>query len=70
MRAYLHCVEHRGVNKKRLLRWMREHHLLVPPHLQRKAKRTPLGSNPRPTTPNGAWGIAMTKVLGPGGVGL
>jgi putative transposase len=29
--AYLHVVERRQVNKKRILRLMREHHLLVPP---------------------------------------
>ena len=61
--AYLHFVEHRAVNKKRILRLMREHHLLVPPHLKLKAKRTPMRSKPRPTKPNEWWGIDMTKVL-------
>jgi putative transposase len=61
--AYLHFVEHRAVNKKRILRLMREHHLLVAPHRQLKAKRTPMRSKPRPTKPNEWWGIDMTKVL-------
>ena len=42
---------------------MREHHLLVPPHLRLKAKRTPMGSQPRPTKPHEWWGIDMTKGL-------
>jgi putative transposase len=61
--AYLRFVENRAVNRKRILRLMREHHLLVPPHLRLKAKRTPMGSKPRPTKPNEWWGIDMTKVL-------
>jgi putative transposase len=61
--AYLHFVEHQAVNKKRVLRLMREHHLLVPPNLKLKAKRTPMGSKPRPTKPDEWWGIDMTKVL-------
>jgi len=61
--AYLRFVEQLPVNKKRVLRVMREHHLLVPPHLRLKAKRTPTGSKPRPTKPNEWWGIDMTKVL-------
>jgi hypothetical protein len=40
------------VNKKRMLRLMREHQLLVTPNLHLKAKRTPTGSKPRPTQPN------------------
>jgi putative transposase len=61
--AYLHFVEHQAVNKKRVLRLMREHHLLVPANLKLKAKRTPMGSKPRPTKPDEWWGIDMTKVL-------
>ena len=60
--AYLRFVEQRPVNKKRGLRLMREHHLLVQPHLRLKAKRTPMGSQPRPTKPNAWWGIDRTKV--------
>jgi putative transposase len=61
--AYLRYVEQRVVNKKRILRLMREHHLLVTPNLRLRAKRTPTGSKPRPTQPNEWWGIDMTKVL-------
>jgi putative transposase len=51
------------VNKKRILRLMREHHLVVPTNLKLKAKRTPKKSKPRPTKPQEWWGIDMTKVL-------
>jgi hypothetical protein len=61
--AYLRCIEYRPVNKQRMWRLMREHHLLVPPSLWLKAKRTPQGSMPKPTKPNEWWGIEMTKVL-------
>jgi transposase InsO family protein len=61
--AYLRFVEKRVINQKRILRLMREHHLLVPRNLRLKAKRTPMGSKPRPTRPNEWWGIDMTKVL-------
>jgi transposase InsO family protein len=56
-------VEQMPVNKKRILRVMREHQLLVQPNLQLRAKRTPTGSKPRPTKPNEWWGSNMTKVL-------
>ena len=61
--AYLRFVEQLPVNKKRVWRVMREHHLLVPPNLRLKAKRAPQGSKPKPTKPNEWWGIDMTKVL-------
>jgi putative transposase len=61
--AHLRFVQQRAVNKKRILRLMREQHLLVPPHLRLKAKRTATGSKPRPTKPNEWWGIDMTKVM-------
>lgn len=61
--AYLRFVEQLPVNKKRVLRLMREHGLLVPPNVKLKAKRTPTGSKPRPIKPNEWWGIDMTKVL-------
>jgi putative transposase len=51
------------VHKKRILRVMREQHLLVPPHLRLRAKRTPTGSKPKPTNPYEWWGIDMTKVM-------
>lgn len=61
--AYLRFVEQRPVNKKRGLRRMREHGRLVPPHVTLQAKRTPIGSQPRPIKPNEWWGIDMPKVL-------
>jgi putative transposase len=61
--AYLRFVEQLPVNKKRIRRLMREHHLLVPPNLKLKAKRTPTVSKSKPTKPNQGWGIDMTKVL-------
>jgi hypothetical protein len=42
---------------------VREHHLLVPPDLRRKAKRMPAESAPKPTTSNEWWSINMTEVL-------
>ena len=63
MWAYRRFVEHLAVNKKRLLRLMREHHLLVTQNLKLKAKRKPRGTKPRPTKPREWWGIDMTKVL-------
>jgi putative transposase len=61
--AYLHFVEQLSINKKRVLRVMREHNLLVPPNRKLKATRTPSRSKPQPTRPNEWWGIDMTKVL-------
>jgi putative transposase len=61
--AYWRFVEQQPVNKKRVLRLMREHHLLVQPNLRLKAKRTPMGRKPCPTKPNEWGGIDMTKVL-------
>jgi hypothetical protein len=50
--AYLHFVEQRPVDKKRILRLMREHYLLVQLNLGLKAKRTPTGRKPKPPKPN------------------
>jgi putative transposase len=61
--AYLRFVEHQPMNKKRILRLMREHQLLVTPNLRLRAKRTSTGRKPKPTKPNEWWGIDMTKVL-------
>jgi putative transposase len=51
------------VHKKRVLRLLQEHRLLVTATQRLKAKRTPTGSKPKPTKPNEWWGIDMTKVL-------
>jgi hypothetical protein len=52
MWAYLFFVEQLPVSKKRVLRLMREHDLVVTLHRKPKAKRTPTRSQPRPTKPN------------------
>jgi putative transposase len=61
--AYLHFVEQLAINKKRVLRVMREHNLLVQRNRKLKATRTPSRSKPRPTKPQEWWGIDMTKVM-------
>jgi putative transposase len=61
--AYWRFVEHPPVNRKRIRRLMREHHLLVSPTLRTKAERTPNHSTPRPLKPHEWWGIDMTKFL-------
>jgi putative transposase len=68
--AYLRVVEQQAVQKKRMLRLLREHHLLVQPNLRLQAKRTPRGRKPKPPKPHEWWGIEMTQVMvaGVGGV--
>jgi putative transposase len=61
--AYLRFVAQLPVNQKRSLRLRREHHLVVGPNQQLKAKRTPTRNTPRPTRPTEWWGIDMTKVM-------
>lgn len=61
--AHLRFAESLAVNKKRVLRLMREHRLLVPDNPRLKATRTPMRSKPRPTAPNQWWGIDMTKMM-------
>lgn len=61
--AHLKFVEHLPVNKKRILRVLREAGLGVTPNLRLRATRTPTTSKPKPTAPNQWWGIDMTKVL-------
>jgi putative transposase len=61
--AYRRFIEPCSVNKKRSLRLMQAHQLVVRPKPRLKATRTASGSKPRPTTPHEWWGIEMTKVL-------
>jgi putative transposase len=61
--AHLKYVNGLELNKKRILRLMREHELLVKPNTRFKALRTSQRSKPRPTRPNEWWGIDMTKVM-------
>jgi putative transposase len=50
--AYLRFVGPLPVNKKWILRLLREHRLLVTATQRLKAKRTPTGREPNPTKPN------------------
>ena len=61
--AHLRFMDGLLINKKRVLRLMREHGLLVKGNPRLKALRTPTRSKPRPTAPNQWWGIDMTKVM-------
>ena len=60
--AHLKYIDGLEVNKKRILRLMQKHELLVKPNTRIKAIRTPK-SKPRPTQPYEWWGIDMTKVI-------
>ena len=61
--AHLKFVDGLNVNKKRILRLMQQHNLLVKADAKLKALRTPARSKPRPERPNQWWGIDMTKVM-------
>ena len=61
--AQLRFVDGLRINKKRVLRLLRQHGLLVKATPRLKATRTPGRSKPRPTVPNQWWGIDMTKVM-------
>ena len=61
--ATLRYVDGLAVNKKRVLRLLRTHALLVTPTRRLRASRTPTTHKPKPTRPNEWWGIDMTKVV-------
>ena len=63
MWAYLRYIDGLVVNKKRVYRLMKEHHLTVSLNHKLKAKRLSGRSKPRPDRPNQWWGIDMTKVM-------
>lgn len=63
MWAYLKYVDGLEINKKRVLRLMQRHDLLVKPDMKLRASRVPGRSKPRPERPNQWWGIDMTKVM-------
>ncbi len=65
--AYIKYRLNQHVNKKRILRVMRENNLLVKPDLRLKAKRDNQDnrSKPKATRVNQFWGIDMTKVMIP-----
>lgn len=60
---HLLYVDQMTVNRKRVLRIMRQNDLLVTPNLRLKAKRTPTRSKPKADRPNQWWGTDMTKVM-------
>jgi transposase InsO family protein len=60
--AHLRYIDHVLVNKKAVLRLMRENNLLVKPDFKPKAERK-IKPKPRADKPNQWWGIDMTKVM-------
>ncbi len=65
--AYLRYVNGVIVNKKRVLRLMKKHNLIVTVNTKLKAKRISDKKKPRPSRPNEWWGIDMTKVMSENG---
>lgn len=65
--AYLKYRMNQPVNKKRILRIMRENNLLVKPNLRLKARRDNQNNRNKPKAMrvNQFWGIDMTKVMIP-----
>jgi putative transposase len=61
--AHLRFIDGWRINKKRVLRLLREHRLTVSPNSKPKAPRVSNRPKPRPHRPNQWWGIDMTKVL-------
>jgi putative transposase len=61
--ANLKYIDGLEINKKRVLRLLQKHDLLVTPDTKLKAIRTPTRSKPKPDRPNQWWGIDMTKVM-------
>jgi putative transposase len=61
--AHLKYVDGLEINRKRVLRLMQRHELVVKPDTRLKAVRTPQKSKPKPTRPRQWWGIDMTKVM-------
>lgn len=60
--AHLKFIDKIEVNKKRVLRLMKEHRLTVSHETKLKAKRTPEKSKPKAEKPNEIYGIDMTKI--------
>ena len=61
--ANLKYVDGLEINKKRVLRLMQKHELIVKPQSNLKATRVPQRSKPKPDKPNQWWGIDMTKTM-------
>ena len=60
--AHLNFIDKMCVNKKRVLRLMNKHRLIVSQETQLKAKRTSDKPKPRAEKPNEIYGIDMTKI--------
>ncbi len=65
--AHLRYVDDILINKKRVLRLMQKHNLIVTQNTRLKAKRISDKKKPRPSCPNSWWGIDMTKVMSENG---
>ena len=65
--AYFRYVDDILINKKRVLRLMKKHNLIVTQNTRLKAKRISDKKKPRPSCPNHWWGIDMTKVMSENG---
>jgi len=63
VQAHLKSTDCLDINRKRILRLMREQQLLVKASTLLKASRTPSKGKPKPDKPNQWWGIDMTKVM-------
>jgi len=61
--AHLKYANGFEINKKRILRLMQKHNLLVKSLSALKATRVPQRSKPKPDKPNQWWGIDMTKTM-------
>lgn len=61
--AHLKYIDGLEVNRKRVLRLMQKHELVVKPNTRLKVVRTSGKSKPRPVRPYQWWGIDMTKVM-------
>ncbi len=60
--AHLNFIDKMSVNKKRILRLMKKHHLTVTSETKLKAKRVCDKPKPRAQKPNEIYGIDMTKI--------
>ncbi len=61
--AHLNFIDKIPVNKKRVLRLMKQHELIVNPETKLKAKRAPGRPKPRAQKPDEIYGIDMTKIM-------
>lgn len=60
--AHLNFIDKMSINKKRVLRLMKKHHLIVDAQTKLKAKRTSDRPKPQAQKPDEIYGIDMTKI--------